>query len=151
MINIPQSQIKPWSISGKQLHASPHRMCAAMDWWCMLWHPCSYVTPTSWWERAKERERGKKINEIKGRKKSWAAMWLNLQILYWQQRRENRRDSKRASLAPAGIDGSHLLWWSFSDLVGAGGWTSLLSSYRAASVLLRRQGKNRMAGWPLPQ
>lgn len=61
------------------------------------------------------RER-KKRNEMKGRKKSWTAMWLNLQILYWQQRRENRRDSKQASLAAAGMDGSHLLWWSFSDL-----------------------------------
>lgn len=85
-------------------------MCAGMGWWCMVWHPCSYVTPTSGWEREKKR------NEMKGRKKSWTAMWLNLQILYWQQRRENRRDSKQASLAAAGMDGSHLLWWSFSDL-----------------------------------
>lgn len=44
MINIPQSQIKPWSISGKQLHASPSRMCAGTGWWCTLWHLCSYVT-----------------------------------------------------------------------------------------------------------
>lgn len=85
-------------------------MCAGMGWWCMVWYPCSYVTPTSGWEREKKR------NEMKGRKKSWTAMWLNLQILYWQQRRENRRDSKQASLAAAGMDGSHLLWWSFSDL-----------------------------------
>lgn len=44
MINIPQSQIKPWSISGKQLHASPSRLCAGTGWWCAVWHLCSYVT-----------------------------------------------------------------------------------------------------------
>lgn len=31
-------------------------------------------------------------------------------------RDEKTTDSKQASLAAAGMDGSHLLWWSFSDL-----------------------------------